>query len=153
MREPAEAKKHRRRNAGKERSDTGDAPLSDVDILSSIPGIGPLVLAVLLGEASDVLERRDLQALRRLTGVAPVTKSSGKSLYVARRLAVHHRLQQAVHHWAAVAVQHDPISRAKYAALRRRGHRHTRALRSVGDRLLLIACTMLKNRTMFDPGL
>ena len=125
----------------------------DVDILSSLPGIGRIVLATLLAEAHDAVRRRDYQALRCLCGVAPVTRRSGKSVIVVRRLAAHNRLQDAVYHWASIAVQHDTISKSKYAALRARGHRHARALRSVADRLLQVACAMLQNRTLFDPGL
>jgi hypothetical protein len=55
-----------------------------------------------------------------------------------------------MYHWARVAVQHDPKSKAKYAALRGRGHSHGRALRSVADRLLNGACAMLKNATLFN---
>ena len=76
-----------------------------------------------------------------------------KSVIVVRRLAAHNRLRDAVYHWAGVAIQHDAISKSKYAALRARGHRHARALRSVADRLLQVACSMLENRTLFDPGL
>ena len=125
----------------------------DVDILSSLPGIGRIVLATLLAEAHDAVRRRDYQALRCLCGVAPVTRRSGKSVIVMRRLAAHNRLQDAVYHWASVAIQHDAISKTKYAALRARGHRHARALRSVADRLLQVACAMLQNRTLFDSGL
>ena len=123
----------------------------DVEILSSLPGVGRIVLATLLAEAHDPLRRRDYQALRCLSGVAPVTKRSGKSLIVIRRLAAHNRLQDAVYHWAAVAAQRDPVSRAKYRALRARGHGHARALRSVGDRLLGVACAMLESQTRFNP--
>ncbi|MDE0373731.1 MAG: transposase [Rhodospirillales bacterium] len=98
----------------------------DVEILSSLPGVGRIVLATLLAEAHDPLRRRDYQALRCLSGVAPVTKRSGKSLIVIRRLAAHNRLQDAVYYWAAVAAQRDPVSQAKYAALRARGHGHAR---------------------------
>jgi uncharacterized protein (DUF934 family) len=52
-----------------------------------------------------------------------------------------------------VAVQHDPRSRVKYTALRQRGHGHARVLRSVGDRLLNVACAMLRNGTQFNPSL
>ncbi len=121
----------------------------DVEILSSIPGVGKIVLATLLAEASDVLQLRDYNALRALCGAAPVTKRSGKLCFVVRRHAVNPRLQQAVHYWAQIAVQHDPVSKAKYTALRARGHRHTRALRSVADRLLKVTCTMLKNQQLF----
>ena len=124
----------------------------DVTILASLPGVGRIVLATLLAEASDALQRRDYHALRCLCGVAPVTKRSGKSRFVIRRLAVQWRLTDAAYHWARVAVQKDPTSRAKYAALRRRGHGHARALRSVADRLLAVACAMLENQTLFDPN-
>lgn len=123
----------------------------DVTILASLPGIGRIVLATLLAEAFDPLQRRDYHALRCLCGVAPVTKRSGKSKIVIRRLAAHVRLANAVYHWARIAVQHDPRSRAKYAALRSRGHGHARALRSVADRLLAVACAMLESQTLFNP--
>jgi transposase len=125
----------------------------DVTILRSLPGVGRIVLATLLAEAWDLLQRRDYHGLRCLCGVAPVTKRSGKSKLVHRRLAIHRRLANAVHHWSRVAMQYDPRSRAKYAALRQRGHGHARALRSVGDRLLAVACAMLESQTIFDPNL
>jgi len=123
----------------------------DATILASLPGVGRIVLAMLLAEAFDVLQRRDYAALRSLTGVAPVTKRSGRSCIVVRRQACHQRLANATYHWARVAVQHDPTSRAKYQALRSRGHSHGRALRSVADRLLNVACAMLRDGTAFDP--
>ena len=85
----------------------------DVTILRSLPGVGRIVLATLLAEASDALQRRDYHALRCLSGVAPITKRSGKTRIVLMRQAVHVRLRNCVYHWARVAVQHDPRSRAK----------------------------------------
>ena len=139
------------RSAPAPEDEPGSGPQRDVDILSSLPGVGRIVLATLLAEAHDPLRRRDYQALRCLSGTAPVTKRSGKSVVVIRRLAAHKRLQNAVHHWAGVAIQRDPVSKAKYAALRARGHGHARALRSVADRLLAVACAMLENQTLFAP--
>ena len=124
----------------------------DVEILRSLPGVGRIVLATLLAEASQPLRHRDYHALRTLSGVAPVTRRSGKRCVVVMRQACHMRLRAAVYHWARVAVQHDPISRARYAELRKRGHSHGRALRSVGDRLLAVACAMLRTATSFDPS-
>ncbi len=123
----------------------------DVTILRSIPGVGRTVLATLLAEASETLHRRDYHALRCLSGVAPVTKRSGKSRMVVMRYAAQTRLRNAVYHWARVAVQHDARCRTKYAALRARGHGHARALRSVADRLHAVACAMLESRTTFNP--
>lgn len=128
-----------------------DADPSDAAILFSMPGIGVGVLATLLSEGHDVLRRRDYAALRCLCGVAPVTKRSGKNLYVERRLAAHGRLREAVFHWARSAARYDAVSRGKYQALRARGHGHARALRSVADRLLNVACAMLRDGACFDP--
>jgi transposase len=124
----------------------------DVVILRSMPGLARIVLAVLLSEAWQPLRRRDYHVLRCLSGVAPVTRRSGKSWVVVRRHACNKRLANALYHWARVATQHDEISRQRYAALRARGHSHGRALRTVADRLLSVACTLLERQTAFDPA-
>ena len=81
-----------------------------------------------------------------------MTRRSGKSCIVLRRLACNKRLERALYHWARVAARCDPASRQRYAALRQRGHSHGRALRTVGDRLLLLACTLLQRQVLFDPN-
>lgn len=123
----------------------------DVLILRSMPGIGRINLAALLCEASGPLGNRDYQALRTLCGAAPVTRRSGKSRIVVMRYAAHVRLRNTIYHWARVASQRDPKCRARYAALRQRGHSHGRALRGVADRLLALACVLLQRGTLFDP--
>ena len=122
----------------------------DAEILRSLPGVGTVTLATLLTEAGDPLARRDHAALRTLSGVAPVTKRSGKTCIVVMRYAAQVRLRQAVFHWARVAILHDPKSRSRYDALRGRGHSYGRAMRGVADRLLGVACVLLKRRTLFD---
>ena len=87
-----------------------------------------------------------------MSGVAPVTKRSGKSCIVLMRQAVDGRLRNAVYHWARVAAQRDPTCKTRYTALRARGHGHARAIRSVADRLLGDACAMLKSRPAFNPA-
>jgi transposase len=123
----------------------------DVVILKSMPGIGRINLATLLCEGSGPLSSRDYQGLRTLCGAAPVTRRSGKSHIVIMRYAAHVRLRNTVYHWARVATQHDPKCRARYTALRKRGHSHGRALRGVADRLLGLACVLLRRQTPFDP--
>lgn len=125
----------------------------DAVVLASLPGMGRINLATLLAEASEPLRARDYHALRALTGVAPITKSSGRSRSVVRRHACHARLADVAYHWARTATQHDPVSKAKYAALRARGHTHGRALRSVADRLLNVACAMLRSGKVFDRNI
>ena len=124
----------------------------DPEILQSIPGVGPIVLAALLSEAHDAVVRRDAQALRGLSGVAPVTRRSGKQTLVIMRQSCPRRLRTAVYHWARVAVMRDFNCRNRYAALRKRGHSHARALRSIGSRLIGVACAMLSTGELFDAA-
>lgn len=124
----------------------------DATVLRSLPGVGRTNLAALLAEAAEPWRRRDYQVLRVLSGVAPVTRRSGKARLVSRRSACNERLREAVYHWARVAMQTDPECRQRYAALRRRGKSHGRALRTLGDRLLAMACAMLRNQTLYDPN-
>ena len=124
----------------------------DALILRSVPGIGRIVAATLLGEAAAAVAARDYHALRTHGGLAPVTKQSGKRRIVQMRYACQGRLREAFHHWGRVCVQRDPRSRAHYTHLRQRGHSHNRALRGVVDRLLAMLMAMLRTQTCYDPS-
>lgn len=123
----------------------------EVTIILSMPGIGNLVAATLLAEASQALAELDYKALRAYSGIAPVTRRSGKRLSVTMRRACNGRLRNAIYHWCRVSVQRDDLSKKKYAALRAKGHSHGRALRTVGDSLLRQLFSMLRHRTIYDP--
>lgn len=124
----------------------------DSEILHSLPGVGRIVLATLLAEASQPLADRDYHALRCHAGIAPVTRSSGKRRVVVMRKACNDRLRNALYHWARVATQLDPAARRRYVSFRKRGHSHGRALRGVGDWLLRVTCAMLRDGTLYDAG-
>lgn len=132
---------------GEEDDDSGP---SDLRVLRSLPGVGLAVSATLLAEAASLLEARDLPALRALSGLAPVTKRSGKRHVVVMRYGCSTRLRNAFYHWARTSVQNDHAAKAYYAELRARGHTHGRALRSVADRWLRILMAMLRDRTLYD---
>lgn len=128
-----------------------DGP-GDLEILRSIPGVGPTVSAVLLAEAAHLLARRDGATLRAYAGLAPVTRRSGKSHTVVMRRACNLRLRNAFYHWARVSTICDPAARAYYTSLRARGHTHGRALRSVSDRWVRISMAMLRDRTLYSAN-
>ncbi|MGI4755947.1 MAG: IS110 family transposase, partial [Janthinobacterium lividum] len=64
-----------------------DQPACDVEVILSVPGIGPAVAAALLTEASRPIRERDYKALRCYAGTAPVTRQSGKKKTVGMRYA------------------------------------------------------------------
>jgi transposase len=129
----------------------GDEPESDVALLRSLPGVGCAVAAALLVDASELLAARDHERLRCQTGIAPVTRRSGKRRTVLMRYACSARLRRAMYHWALGSMQRTSASRAIYAAARARGHSHGRALRGLADRLLRVLIAMLRTRTPYDP--
>jgi hypothetical protein len=134
-----------------EQATSAEPALDDVTIIDSAPAAGDSLLAALLAEAPEAVARHDRHALRTLSGVAPVTRQSGKLTLVHRRLACNPHLRVAVFHWARVAAQIDDHWRQRYAALRARGKSHGCALRIIADALFRILCAMLKNRTLYDP--
>jgi len=123
----------------------------DVQVLSSLPGVGRIIAATMLVEAAQPLANRDYHALRAYGGVAPVTRQSGKRRQVIMRYACNQRLRNAFYHWARVSLQNDDRSRAHYHGLRKKGHSHGRALRGVADRLLAMLVSMLRSGTSYDP--
>jgi transposase len=124
----------------------------DVTILRSLPGVGRVVAATMLAEASRLLAARDYHGLRTQAGVAPVTRQSGKRLLVGMRYACNPRLRNALYYWGFISVRHDAHSRQHYQFLRGRGHSHGRALRGVVDRLLTVLMAMLAAQTTYDPA-
>jgi len=122
-----------------------------LQILSSVPGLGRMGTATLICEAAPLLRERDLQRLRTWCGVAPVTLQSGKTRGVSFRRACNPRLRNILFHCANVHMQQDPRAEQLYSQHRHRGQSHARALRSVGDRLLQLICTLLRTGKDYDP--
>ena len=124
----------------------------DVQVLRSLPGVGRVVAATMLAEAAQALAARDYNVLRALSGVAPITRQSGKSAHVVMRRGCNLRMRNAVYHWARVSTMVDGHWCARYRALRQRGQTHGRALRAIADRLLNRLVAMLREGTLYDPA-
>lgn len=125
----------------------------DVEILRSLPGVGRMVTATMLTEATSAIADRDYDRFRTHGGSAPVTKRSGKRAYfVHMRYACKPRLRNALYYWALCSLPLDSAARAYYDGLRARGHSHARALRSVADRWVRILVAMLRTGTLYDPS-
>ena len=125
----------------------------DVEVLLSLPGVGRIVAATMLSEASQAIAGRDYHGLRCYAGTAPVTRQSGKKTVVLMRHGCNERLRNVLYHWARVSIICDPRSRSHYAQLRAKGHSHGRSLRGIADRWLRVLIAMLKHRTLYDPAL
>lgn len=109
----------------------------DAEILSSLPGLGLVLGARVLGEFGDDRTRfADAKARRCYAGTAPITRASGKKLVVVSRLARNRRLADACYLWAFCSLTHSPGARRHYDRRRAKGDTHHQALRSLANRLV-----------------
>jgi transposase len=109
----------------------------DAEILRSLPGLGVILGARVLGEFGDDPTRfADAASRRAYAGSAPITRASGKFRIVLVRRARNRRLADATRWWAFVACQHSPGAMAYYRQRRAAGDGHEAALRRLANKLL-----------------
>jgi hypothetical protein len=115
----------------------------DAEILRSLPGLGPVLCARVLGEFGDDPNRFcDARGRKAYAGTAPITKASGRSLVVLARVARNRRLADACERWAFCSLSQSAGGRRYYDALRARGKTHSQASRQLANRWvgILHAC-------------
>lgn len=125
----------------------------DSELFSSFPGAGPVVAANLLAEIGEDRNRFPTPAaLLAEAGLAPVTRSSGKTTRVRMRRACNTRLRDTFNWWAYTLKRIDPVTRERYLAALDRGQHAHRALRGVGSRWARILWRCWQDHTPYDPG-
>lgn len=128
-----------------------ESPLWDsYEILSSVPGVGPILSVALLADLPELgrLNRREIAAL---AGVAPFNQDSGNSHGVRAIEGGRGRLRRVLYVATVAAVRCNPVLKAFYQALRTRGKLPKVALVAAMRRLLLILNAMLKSHTTWSP--
>jgi len=123
----------------------------DADIYRSLPGLGVILGARVLGEFGDDPNRyTDAKSRRNYAGTSPLTIASGKKRAVLARHVRNRRLYDAVGQWAFCAITHSPGARAYYDQRRAAGDLHHQALRALGNRLVGILHGCLRHQTHYD---
>jgi transposase len=123
----------------------------DAEILTSQPGLGPVLGARVLAEFGDDPERyADAKARKNYAGTSPITRASGTRTVVLARYARNKHLADATHQWAFCALTASPGARAYYDTIRARGTSHHAALRQLANRLVGILHGCLKTGTPYD---
>jgi transposase len=122
-------------------------------VLTSAPGLGPVLAARILGEVGDDLDRFNSAAnLRAFAGTAPVTRASGRSSYVKARKVRNKRLGDACHWWAFSTLTKSQGARAHYDHRRGLGDTHNAALRNLSNKLLGRLWWCLQNHQPWDEA-
>jgi transposase len=123
----------------------------DAKIIRSLPGLGMILGARVLGEFGDDPNRYvDAKSRKNYSGMSPITRASGKHHVVLARYARNKRLSDACYLWAFAALSASPGARRFYDERRAHGDTHNRALRALANRLVGILHGCLRHGTLYD---
>jgi transposase len=123
----------------------------DADIYLSLPGLGVILGARVLGEFGDDPNRyTDAKSRKNYAGTSPLTIASGKKRAVLARHVRNNRLYDAIDHWAFCAISASPGARTLYDTHRAANQSHHQALRGVGNRLVGILHGCLRHHTPYN---
>jgi hypothetical protein len=123
----------------------------DAKVIRSLPGLGMILGARVLGEFGDDPNRyADAKSRKNYAGTSPITKASGSRRVVLARYARNRRLADASYLWAFASLTASPGARSFYDAHRAAGNTHHQALRALANRLVGILHGCLRHATTYD---
>lgn len=125
----------------------------DSKIFASFPGVGPVLTSVLLAEIGEDRSRfPSSRVLLAEAGLAPVTRSSGRSESVRFRYAANRHLREATMWWAFNSLKMSPWANDAFRTARdQRGQRYHRALRGLAARWTRVLWRCWTDGTTYDP--
>jgi hypothetical protein len=123
----------------------------DAEVVRSLPGLGTILGARVLGEFGDEPNRYASPKCRKnYAGTSPITRASGTKKTVLARHVRNRRLADAIYLWAFAALNASPGARAYYDARRATGDGNHQALRALGNRLVGILHGCLEHHAVYD---
>ena len=123
----------------------------DAKIIRSLPGLGPVLGARVLGEFGDAPNRyANAKARKNYATTSPVTRASGKLRLVNARYRGNRHLGETCLRYAGLAVNNSPGARRYYEALRGRNKTHAQAIRSVANRMVGILHGCLAKGVLYE---
>jgi hypothetical protein len=123
----------------------------DAEVVRSLPGLGTILSARVLGEFGDEPDRyATAKSRKNYAGTAPITRASGTRRAVLARHVRNKRLADAIYLWAFASLTASPGARAFYDARRAAGDTHHQALRTLGNRLVGILHGCLAHHTPYS---
>jgi transposase len=122
-------------------------------LFAELPGAGPVLLPRLIVAFGTRRERfQSASELAAYSGIAPVTRQSGKSKSVHFRFACPKFLRQTFHEFAAHSVVRSQWARLFYQQHRNRGMRHHTAVRALAFKWIRVLFRCWKDRTPYDEA-
>ncbi len=128
---------------------------NQIDILSSIPGIGETNAIAFIGEIGKVTKFDSYKKLCAFIGTDPATYQSGSSLNSSGKITKRGNkyLRRTLWLIAIGAIRTSEIFKAYYTKKRNEGKTYKQAVIATANKLLRTIYTLLKNNTKFDENL
>ena len=128
-------------------------PLPEAKLVRSLPGAGPKLTPALTAIIHSAAARADnVQALRCLSGVAPVQEQSGKRNRTRIRRRCNKYLRNILHLYAWCSTRACLWAKAYYELCKERGDSHATALRKLADKWLRIIYRMLQTGQPYEDS-
>lgn len=124
----------------------------DAEIFKSFPGAGDALAPRLLAAFGTDRDRLAQAAeMQQISGIAPVTRKSGKTQRsVRRRWACNKFLRQTFHEFAQHSLAKSPWAKAYYDMMRQRGLKHHAAVRTLAFKWIRILYRCWKDGTLYS---
>ena len=119
-------------------------------LLRSVPGVGPVVAAVLVAELPE-LGRLNGREIAALVGVAPLNRDSGQYRGPRRVWGGRASVRTMLYMATVTATRHNPAIRDFYTRLCRRGKPRKVALVAAMRKLLLILNAVVRDQVPWHP--
>jgi transposase len=120
-------------------------------LFESFPGAGSVFAPRLLIAFGTDRSRWDSAVdLQCYSGIAPVTKKSGKSCLVHRRLACSNFIRQTFHEFAALSIRYSTWAHAYYDQMRGRGLHHPAAARALAFKWIRVMFRCWSDQKPYD---
>ena len=126
----------------------------DMAIFDNFPGAGPVLaprLLVAMGSDRNRFESAD--EVQKYSGIAPVTRRSGKSVWIHRRFACPKFLRQTFHEFAGQSIKFCAWARSYYDMKRARGVGHHAAVRALAYKWIRIIFRCWEDHVCYDDAI
>ena len=122
-------------------------------MLTTIPGIGPILAATILSEIGDISRFSSADKLAAYIGVDPSVNQSGEFVgtyaHMSKRGSPY--LRRAVWMASVVAVQHDPMFQAYYEKKAAEGLRYMNIIGHVTKKMTAVIYAIMRDNKAYTP--
>lgn len=125
----------------------------DAHLFESLPGSGAAMAPRLLSAFGSRRDRfQAATEIQAYSGIAPVTRRSGKQSQTTWRWGAPKFVRQSFHEFARLSIHHSVWARAYYELQRERGKSHHAAIRSLAFKWIRIIYRCWQERTPYDEA-